>query len=64
MYIGHLMHENGFQTACGASWQSWQAPIGLTLKDPQATVDPPCKQPIPHIDIVKFCGTCNRLVYY
>jgi hypothetical protein len=60
-YTAHLADdERPHSTACGESWQSWQAPKDLDLVDPQAEVLPPVEGPGPHVRI-RFCGACRKV---
>jgi hypothetical protein len=57
-YIEHR-HAPGdkWGTACGASWQGWQAPAGLTLAP--VVVLAPWSDPVPGDD-VRTCAACVR----
>jgi hypothetical protein len=57
-YLRHRAHpDDKWGTACGASWQGWQAPPGLTLSS--VTILPPHSDPIQGDDI-RVCAACVR----
>jgi hypothetical protein len=61
-YISHLADNKSpfILTACGISWQGWQAPKGYA-DIPDHKVLPPFSEPRPHIDRVEFCEACQKL---
>lgn len=56
-YVAHLADDaNPLVTACGESWQGWQAPEGI---DPHLVVLGPHETPA-RDDCVRLCGACRR----
>lgn len=61
-YTAHLLSDsNPLETACGESWQGWQAPDQLDLRDPKAVTLPPHTEPRPHYDKVRQCQACLKV---
>lgn len=60
-YTSHLSdRKNPIYTACGESWQGWQAPEELKSKDPLARTLPPHSQPRSHLDRIRQCQACLK----
>lgn len=60
-YVAHLVHANGFNTACGEPWQGWQEPFDMDLLDPRHHPIPPFDDPRPHQDSIRQCQACLRV---
>jgi|1185.fasta_scaffold28920_2 hypothetical protein len=56
-YVSHLREDDTPNTLCGEPWQDWQAPQGYT-----GSSLPPARQPRPHLDPIRFCAACVKIV--